>query len=441
MNVKTEDFSYINGYQNTSDKNLKNAVWLYFVLLIFEGALRKWVLPGLATPLLIVRDPVAIWLLIVSWRRGLLTTNIYLTSMLLIGVLGIFTAVLLGHGSFVVALFGARIILVQFPVIFVIGSVFDRQDVIKVGTFLIWLSIPMTVLLILQFYSPQSAWVNRGVGGDTEGGGFSGALGYLRAPTTFSFTNGTTLFYSLLACFVFFFWLSPKKYISNILLISASIALLLSIPFSISRSLLFSVFITLAFVIIAVSKNRNSLGRIIVVVVVLLMSLVALSQISIFQTATEAFTSRFASASDSEGGLKGTLGDRYLGGLISSIEYANDIPFFGYGLGSATNVGNSLLTGKIVAATGEQEWSRLISELGIIMGVLVIFIRLIVSFKISIASYKQLSTGDFLPWILLSFCLLMLPQGQWSQSTSLGFCVIGAGFTIASMRLPESNMH
>jgi hypothetical protein len=437
MSVGSKNFSYNNSYQNTSDKNLKNAVWLYLILLIFEGALRKWVLPGLATPLLIIRDPVAIWLLIVSWRRGVLTINIYLTIMLLIGMFGIFTAVLLGHGSFVVALFGARIILVHFPIIFVIGSVFDRQDVIKVGTFLIWLSIPMTVLLILQFYSPQSAWVNRGIGGDAEGGGFSGALGYFRAPTTFSFTNGTTLFYSLLACFVFFFWLSPKKYISNILLISASIALLLSIPFSISRSLFFSILITLAFVIIAVSKNRNSLGRIIIVVVILLISLVALSQISIFQTATEAFTSRFTSAGDAEGGLKGTLGDRYLGGLISSIEYANEIPFFGYGLGSATNVGNLLLTGKIVGATGEQEWSRLIGELGIIMGILVIFIRLIVSFKISIASYKQLSTGDFLPWILLSFCLLTLPQGQWSQSTSLGFCIIGAGFTIASMRLPN----
>ncbi len=35
---------------------LKKGIWLYFFLLLFEGALRKWVLPSLSAPLLIVRD-------------------------------------------------------------------------------------------------------------------------------------------------------------------------------------------------------------------------------------------------------------------------------------------------------------------------------------------------------------------------------------------------
>ena len=41
-------------------KYLKIGIWIYFYLLIFEGALRKWFLPSLATPLLVVRDPVAL---------------------------------------------------------------------------------------------------------------------------------------------------------------------------------------------------------------------------------------------------------------------------------------------------------------------------------------------------------------------------------------------
>jgi hypothetical protein len=41
-------------------KRLRQLLWLYFWLLIFEGALRKWLLPGLSTPLLLVRDPVAL---------------------------------------------------------------------------------------------------------------------------------------------------------------------------------------------------------------------------------------------------------------------------------------------------------------------------------------------------------------------------------------------
>ncbi len=33
---------------------LKSGIWAYFLLLIFEGAIRKWIFPGLATPLLCV---------------------------------------------------------------------------------------------------------------------------------------------------------------------------------------------------------------------------------------------------------------------------------------------------------------------------------------------------------------------------------------------------
>ncbi len=38
---------------------LKKLFWAYFLLLIFEGALRKWILPQFSAPLLLVRDPIA----------------------------------------------------------------------------------------------------------------------------------------------------------------------------------------------------------------------------------------------------------------------------------------------------------------------------------------------------------------------------------------------
>src|SRR6185437_2032323 len=214
---------------------LKKGIWVYFVLLIFEGALRKWVLPGLAAPLLIVRDPVAIWLIVVAWQRGLLKSNLSLSATFVISILGLVTALMYGHGNLLVGIYGVRTLLLHFVLIFIIGNVFNRDDVLKIGKALLWMSIPMTVLLILQFYSPQSAWVNLGIGGDTAGGGFSGALGYFRPPATFSFTNGTALFYSLSACYIFYFWFFAKKYIKKPVLIAASVALAIAIPMSISR--------------------------------------------------------------------------------------------------------------------------------------------------------------------------------------------------------------
>ncbi|SHN19524.1 hypothetical protein [Mucilaginibacter sp. OK098] len=413
---------------------LKKGVWVYFVLLIFEGALRKWVLPGLATPLLLIRDPVAIWLFFMAWKHGFLKLNFFITAMFAVSMVGFFAAILLGHGNFFVALFGVRTLLVHFPVIFVIGSVFDREDVLKIGRFLVWLTIPMTLLIMLQFYSPQSAWVNRGVGGDMAGAGFSGALGYLRPPATFSFTNGTSLFFGYAACFIIYFWLNQNKYISKSLLVVASFSLLMSIPLSISRGLFFTIAITLGFAMLAVSRKPKYMGRLIIASISIITVFFLLSQLSLFQTASDAFVARFTSANETEGGLKGVIGDRYVGGLLGAIYSSGQLPFFGYGIGMGTNVGSTLLVGKNQFLVAEGEWGRLIGELGIVLGLAAIVIRISVSVKIAIASYRRLSIGDILPWMLLSFCLLTLPQGQWSQPTGLGFSIVAAGLSIASTK-------
>ena len=39
---------------------LRRMIWLYFVLLIAEGALRKWFVPSLSVPLLVIRDPLVL---------------------------------------------------------------------------------------------------------------------------------------------------------------------------------------------------------------------------------------------------------------------------------------------------------------------------------------------------------------------------------------------
>src|SRR5690606_18688103 len=125
---------------NRTHKLLKQGIWIYFLLLLFEGALRKWVLPGLATPLLLVRDPVAIALIYVTWKNGLLPRNLYLSWIVFLGIIGIFTAVFFGHGNFYVALYGARILLLHVPLIFVIGSIFNQEDVIEMGKATLWIA-------------------------------------------------------------------------------------------------------------------------------------------------------------------------------------------------------------------------------------------------------------------------------------------------------------
>ena len=412
---------------------LKRAVWAYFLLLIFEGALRKWFLPGLATPLLIIRDPIALWVVYKLWNRGELPKSIYLTGMVVIGLLGIITALLFGHGSLPVAIFGARILMIHFPFMFAMGKIFDREDVIDLGKVFLWITIPMAILIAAQFYSPQSAWVNRGVGGDLEGAGFSGAMGYFRPPGTFSFTNGNSFFFNMATVFVVYFWLNPKN-VNKIILIGASIGVLMSIPLSISRSLFFSMIITVFFAGVGSSLNKKYAPKIMFAGIIVFIGLLVLSQMEFFKTATAAFTDRFESANTNEGGLESVIADRYLGGMIGALKTSAEQDFFGYGIGMGTNVGSKLLTGGTVFLISEGEWGRVIGEQGAIMGLGIIFLRLGLSFKLLTHGFRRMLSGDLLPWLLLSFALLIIPQGQWAQPTSLGFSTLVGGLLIASLR-------
>ena len=412
---------------------LKNGIWAYYLLLIFEGALRKWIFPGLSMPLLVVRDPLALWLVLLCWREGLLPKNGFLTAMVFVASVSVVTTIFLGHGNAAVAIYGARILLFHFPMIFVLASVFTREDVLQMGKMTLLISIPMTLLIAAQFFSPQSAFVNRGLGGDAEGGGFSGALNFMRPPGTFSFTNGVTLFYNLTSTFIFYFWLNPKG-INRLLLIGATLALFASIPLSISRGLFFQVALTLVFTLLAVSRMPKYMGKMIMAIIGGAIVLAFLSNASAFQTAFGAFSARFETANEVEGGLQGVLIDRYMGGMFGALAESGDKPFFGYGLGMGTNVGAMLLTGKQIFLIAEGEWGRLIGEMGPLLGLAVIIIRVSLTTRIAFAAYRKMIAGDLLPWILASFGLMNLAQGGWAQPTSLGFGTLIGGLMMASLK-------
>ena len=412
---------------------LQTGIWAYYFLLIFEGALRKWVAPGLSMPLLIVRDPLALWMVLLCRRERLLPQNSFLTAMVFVACISIITTIFLGHSNAMVTFFGARILLLHFPLIFVFASVFTREDVIQLGKMTLLISLPMTLLIAVQFFSPESATVNKGIGGDTDGGGFAGALDFMRPPGTFSFTNGVTLFYNLTACFIFYFWLNPKN-ISRPLLICATLALFASIPLSISRGLFFQVALTMVFTLLAVSRMPKYMSKMIVAMVGGAIVLAFISNTSFFQTAFGAFSARFETANEVEGGLQGVLIDRYMGGMFGALAQSNDQPFFGYGLGMGTNVGAQLLTGKQVFLISEGEWGRLIGEMGPLPGLAVIFIRVSLAVRIALAAYKRMIAGDLLPWILASFGLMNIAQGNWAQPTALGFSTLIAGLILSSFR-------
>jgi hypothetical protein len=412
--------------------SIKKGIWLYFFLIMFEGAFRKWFLPSLAGPLLIIRDPLALWILMTAFKHDLMNLKFSTVMVAAIGFFSIYTAFFIGHGNIYVALFGARILLLNFPLMFVIAQVFDLEDVKKVAKTTCIICIPMVLLIMLQFYSPQTAWINKTVGGEA-GGGFDGALNFYRPPGTFSFTNGNTLFFDLAACFVIYFWFNSKE-ISRVLLISSTIALLLAIPFSMSRSLFFQVIISIIFALIPSLSRPKYIAGLIFILTVVFGVFVLLSFTSYFHTATLAFNARLDNGNRAEGGIDGVLLNRFLGGLIEAVKLSPNQPFFGYGIGMGTNAGSVLLSGSRVFLISEGEWGRIIGEIGPILGLTVIFIRLKLAASMLYQSFKRIRSGSLLPWIMSSVGIIWIAQGGWAQPTSLGFCTITTGLILAALK-------
>jgi hypothetical protein len=418
----------------TRQRKVQLLLWTYFWLLIFEGALRKWVVPDLSNALLVARDPVclaAIWLgwpyllrgAVRSWILGLVT----------IGFLSFLSAMLVGHRDLVTAAYGTRILVLHFPLVFLIGAVFTRDDVWQFGHAVLLLAIPMTVLIAFQYSLPSSHFVNIAPGGEGTAG-FSGAMGKMRPPGTFSFISGLASFYGLAAAF-FAGWLTigPRPLPRWIWLSAA--CMVFALPLSISRTLFFHYGLVASFAVLASALAGRAVKSLLAGCLVLVMLAAGISQFELFQEARVVFLDRWEKAQKSDApdeGIAGILINRVGGSFVQAFAMSDDVQLFGMGIGLATNVGAVRAVGAKGFLVAEGEWPATVGELGPILGFTLIAWRVMLAFKLALLAYRQALFKNTLPLILGGIALQGLVIGQTSQPTGLGFLVLAAGLMLAA---------
>ena len=412
---------------------LKLAIWAYLVLLIFEGALRKWILPGLSAPLLIVRDPVAVVIYFLALQRSSRPfTNQYVVIVGVIGFMSFMMTMITGHGDIKVALFGLRVLLLHFPLIFVMGQFLDREDVVLMGKFILLVSIPMTLLTVAQFNSPQSAYVNRSPGGEM-GFGLTGALGRFRPSATFSFITGLVQFYTLAGAFSLSS-LVERKYFPLFITLGITGCIVITVPVSISRTLFLNVVILGLATVYGLSKAKASMTGLTRLAFLGILGFAIASQFKIFDIGLETFMARWQSATSDRGGFEEAILARFLGLLFDPFKIMWSVPMFGDGLGIGTIVGAQLSSGSSLFLAGEGEWGRHMVEMGSFLGVAMIAFRVYFTAKIGLFCHRQLTAKNLLSWLIYTATFLLILNGQWGQSTTLGFTVFGTGLCLAAAR-------
>jgi len=421
-------------------KRLRQLLWLYFWLLIFEGALRRWFLPGLSEPLLLVRDPVALLGLIWGWP--LLSRPPWagwMQPLLWIAPFAFLLAITVGHGDIFTALYGCRILVLQLPLIFLYAAVFDRRDVIRLAWAMLWLCIPMAILIATQSNLPETHILNVGPGG-VGTAVFSGAGGRFRPPGTFTFITGVASFFTLGAAALFaVLYDSSLQLRGRLFIVVAGIALGVALPVSISRDLLGGYLTVLAATIASLVLSRTPLSRLISGVLAVVVALGLATTVPAFQETSGAFASRWEEASKVDREEVGDVNiaanqfqSRVLGVFTEPLSELGSVSLAGYGIGAATNVGAQRLTGAFVFITGESAWQGSLGELGLPLGLAFLIWRASLSIWILRMSLLAAIQGNRLPLILAGASILDTVVGQISQPTGLGFVVLSAGLTLAA---------
>lgn len=416
----------VEGGMPSSVRSIRLLVWLYFWLLLFEGALRKWIFPAWSAPLLIARDPVVLAIYTIALTKGIFPFNRFVVTAIVLAALSL-AASLFVFGNIGVILFGIRTNFLHLPLIFLIPKLFNRQEVIRVGRWLLLLALPMTLLVGWQFGSPAGSWVNAATGGDLASQMIATGS-HIRPAGIFSFVTGMVSFLSVAAAFLLDGFLE-RGTVPAWLRTSAVPCLMFSLVLSGSRSALAASSIIIGAVLIVCIRRLSRFSRVLGPAILSYVAFVALCYLPLFRQGLEVHEERLRAG---EGVQKGIVA-RYFGNLGESMEIAAHTPPLGYGLGIGTNAGASLLTGSRAFLLGESEWSRVVAESGPILGYAYILLRIWIGWFVLRTAWRALQRDQPMPLLLLAAAGIDLISGQFGQPATLGFAVFTTGLALAAV--------
>lgn len=404
-------------------------VWLYFFLLIFEGAFRKWITPGLSGPLLLVRDPVVGVIYVMAFGAGIFPRNLFILTLAALMVLAMVFGVCAEQFDPAVYAFGLRTDFLHLPLIFVIARVMNYADVVLLGRWILIFSLPMTLLVVKQFQAAPDDLLNTTAGGtgltlETSGG-------KVRGSGTFSFIAGVVCFYAIVAGFIINSLLRRGTY-PRWLQLCGLIAVVAAVATSGSRSALGGVLSVAAMILLVVAANPAMLGRVVLMSMLVAGLAFGLLQFGVIGEGATVLSMRFEEAGGNSG-----IWPRMVNNFIEPFHSVIDAPFFGEGLGLGTNAGAMLATGKVQFLLAEGEWDRVIRESGPIFGVGYVLWRCLLTFYLFRRSLQAAREQNLLPMMLFGASAMFVVNGQWGQPTILGFAVLGSGLCLGACRSVE----
>jgi hypothetical protein len=408
---------------------IKRLIWVYFILLLFEGALRKWFLPGMSQELLIVRDPIVIWIYYLAFSKGLFPMeNPYIEKVWKWTILATAISLMIGAHPFAIA-YGARTNLLHFPLIFIMAKVLDKRDVIRFGKAFLILALPMTWVVTQQFQVDRDDILNVAAGG--TGFQLETSGGKVRASGSFSFVSGIVFYYCFAVSFIIYGFINKNTFPKWVLYLGTG-ATLLAMVTSGSRAVIAESLQVVACLSILAYYKPYEFGKIATFALGLsCVAIILYSQLNLFKEGIEFLSLRFEEAANVEGNPIEAYFNRYFQIISAPYYYSMWTDTLGTGLGIATRAGSALSGGY---GGAEVSWSRHIIENGTVIGGLFIIWRIWVTKDLFIVCINSIKKSNYLPILLFGAAGPIIAFGLLGQPTNLGFAAFGCGICLASTK-------
>ncbi len=409
---------------------IKKLIWVYFLLLLFEGALRKWFLPGLSQGLLIIRDPVVLWIYLVCYSKGLFpSSNNYVIKLFQWTLLASALSIIINQAHPATIAYGARTNLLHFPLIFIMGRALEKKDVINFGKAFLVLALPMTWVVAQQFQADRFDIMNVASGGTGHQLMTSGDK--VRASGTFSFISGIVFYYCFAVAFIIHGFLNKNVFPKWMLYLGTGSTLLAMVTAG-SRSVIAETLQVVACFGFLVYYNPKEFGRIGTSVISLsIIVFILYSQIDLFKEGIGFLSLRFEEASNVEGNPIEAYFIRYWDIIVAPYYYSMWTGFFGNGLGTATRAGAALGGGY---GGAELSWSRPVLENGLLIGILFLAWRIWITKDLFMLCLKGVKNENYLAIFIFGAAGPVLLFGILGQPTNLGFAAFGSGLCLAAAK-------
>lgn len=408
------------------------------LVVVLEGAVRKWVSAGLTLPLILLRDSLALYAIYYAFINGHLHRQKNLSAALLAWsccVLGWgMLQIVLQESTPLVLLVGLRFWLLYIWFAFAVSASMTEHDYRSAIRVVLVALLMMSLLVVAQHFSPPGAFINTEVDSN-EDEIFLVAVGVVRTTGTFSFTLGFTTFMALCAPLVMLAIEAQKRnHRQRFAALLIFIAFVIGSAVSGSRStVIFSGAILGSYVLgnlLVAPGSRKGPALLSAIVIVLTLCVF----LYVFQDAVDATQERFEAAADAEDFV-----DRLLTMFIGEPAVYKAFSWLGSGLGLGSNLANYVTTGdRGMFRLAETEAGRTLLEGGL-LGYLYIALKIFVivaAFTKGIAlAVRTKLVYPVVIWLTIGVALLTWPSiGQLSVNAFFGILVV---FGLLAFKYPK----